>query len=229
MVLDLALRARVQGLADRVARRRCRRRPRTHPRRAGPPGPVRPDGHRPRAASSTWSATWRSTCPPPHELEVPSREVHLPLSWDDPAIRESIDRYMAGVRDDAPWCPSNIEFIRRINGLDSVDEVERTVFDATYVVLGLGDVYLGAPLATPVDPRHRLVTTKYNPARTWTAQNSVGHRRLLPLHLRAGGSRRLPAGRPHRPDLEPLLRSGPRSSRASRGCCGSSTASAGIR
>ena len=40
--------------------------------------------------------------------------------------------------------------------------------------LVLGDVYLGAPVATPVDPRHRLVTTKYNPARTWTAENSVG-------------------------------------------------------
>ncbi|MFO7704505.1 MAG: carboxyltransferase domain-containing protein, partial [Halopseudomonas sp.] len=33
---------------------------------------------------------------------------------------------------------------------------------------------LGAPVATPLDPRHRLVTTKYNPARTWTAENSVG-------------------------------------------------------
>ena len=41
-------------------------------------------------------------------------------------------------------------------------------------MLGLGDVYLGAPVATPLDPRHRLVTTKYNPARTWTAENSVG-------------------------------------------------------
>ena len=29
-------------------------------------------------------------------------------------------------------------------------------------------------MATPLDPRHRLVTTKYNPARTWTAENSVG-------------------------------------------------------
>jgi urea carboxylase len=41
-------------------------------------------------------------------------------------------------------------------------------------VLGLGDVYLGAPVATPIDPRHRLVTTKYNPARTWTPENAVG-------------------------------------------------------
>ncbi|MCX5209322.1 urea carboxylase [Kitasatospora sp. NBC_00240] len=108
------------------------------------------------------------------QLRVPSRTVHLPLSWDDPATREAITRYMAGVRDDAPWCPWNIEFIRRINGLESVEDVYRTVFDAEYLVLGLGDVYLGAPVATPLDPRHRLVTTKYNPARTWTAENSVG-------------------------------------------------------
>jgi urea carboxylase len=87
---------------------------------------------------------------------------------------EATARYAAGVRDDAPWCPWNIEFIRRINGLDQVDDVRRTVFDATYLVLGLGDVYLGAPLATPIDPRHRLVTTKYNPARTWTAESTVG-------------------------------------------------------
>ncbi len=52
--------------------------------------------------------------------------------------------------------------------------MKRIVFDATYLVLGLGDVYLGAPVATPVDPRHRLVTTKYNPARTWTPDNVVG-------------------------------------------------------
>ncbi|WP_330350292.1 5-oxoprolinase/urea amidolyase family protein [Streptomyces sp. NBC_00582] len=112
--------------------------------------------------------------PPTDELVVPSRTVHLPLSWDDPATREAIARYMAGVRDDAPWCPWNIEFIRRVNGLESVADVYDTVFAAEYLVLGLGDVYLGAPVATPLDPRHRLVTTKYNPARTWTAENSVG-------------------------------------------------------
>jgi urea carboxylase len=112
--------------------------------------------------------------PPTHELRVPSRTVRLPLSWDDPATRLAIERYMSSVRADAPWTPWNIEFIRRINGLNSVEDVRRIVFDARYLVLGLGDVYLGAPVATPVDPRHRLVTTKYNPARTWTAENSVG-------------------------------------------------------
>jgi urea carboxylase len=105
---------------------------------------------------------------------VPSRIVHLPLSWNDPSVQLAMQKYQELVRPDAPWCPSNIEFIRRINGLASIDEVYRTVFDASYLVLGLGDVYLGAPVATPVDPRHRLVTTKYNPARTWTPENAVG-------------------------------------------------------
>jgi urea carboxylase len=107
-------------------------------------------------------------------MEVPSRIVYLPLSWDDPATRLAIDKYMQSVRADAPWCPSNIEFIRRINGLDGIADVKRVVFDASYLVMGLGDVYLGAPVATPLDPRHRLVTTKYNPARTWTPENAVG-------------------------------------------------------
>ncbi len=108
------------------------------------------------------------------DMEVPSRIVHLPLSWEDPATIETINKYMQSVRADAPWCPSNLEFIRRINGLDSIEEVRRIVYDASYLVMGLGDVYLGAPVATPLDPRHRLVTTKYNPARTWTPPNVVG-------------------------------------------------------
>ncbi len=114
------------------------------------------------------------------EMVVPTRIVHLPLSWDDAATQLAIEKYMQSVRKDAPWCEmvdgyaSNIEFIRRINGLDSISQVKDIVFNASYLTLGLGDVYLGAPVATPVDPRHRLVTTKYNPARTWTPENAVG-------------------------------------------------------
>ncbi|NGY05846.1 urea carboxylase [Solimonas terrae] len=114
------------------------------------------------------------TLPRAEDVSLPSRIVHLPLSWNDPQIRLAMRKYQELVRPNAPWCPDNIEFIRRINGLDSVDDVHRIVFDARYLVMGLGDVYLGAPVATPVDPRHRLVTTKYNPARTWTPENAVG-------------------------------------------------------
>ncbi len=115
-----------------------------------------------------------SELPSLDNIEVPSRIVHLPLSWEDESTLLAIRKYMQIVRKDAPWCPSNIEFIRRINGLESVAEVHRIAFEASYLVLALGDVYLGAPVATPVDPRHRLVTTKYNPARTWTPENAVG-------------------------------------------------------
>ncbi|GAE28451.1 urea carboxylase [Halalkalibacter wakoensis JCM 9140] len=115
-----------------------------------------------------------SALPPLEEIEVPSRVVKLPLSWDDPSTQLATDRYQQNVRPDAPWCPSNLEFIRRINGLNNLDEVKDVVFNANYLVMGLGDVYLGAPVATPMDPRHRLVTTKYNPARTWTPENAVG-------------------------------------------------------
>jgi urea carboxylase len=108
------------------------------------------------------------------QLSFKSRVVHLPLSWNDKACQLAIEKYMQSVRKDAPWCPSNLEFIRRINGLTDIEAVQNIVFDASYLVLGLGDVYLGAPVATPLDPCHRLVTTKYNPARTWTAENSVG-------------------------------------------------------
>jgi urea carboxylase len=108
------------------------------------------------------------------DFEVSTRIVRLPLSWNDPSTRLAIEKYMQSVRSDAPWCPDNIEFIRRINGLHAVEQVREIVFSARYLVLGLGDVYLGAPVATPLDPRHRLVTTKYNPARTWTPENAVG-------------------------------------------------------
>jgi urea carboxylase len=115
-----------------------------------------------------------SQLPATPDVTVPSRTVFMPLSWDDPATRLAQSKYMTSVRPDAPWCPDNIEFIRRINGLASVEQVYDIVHAASYLVLGLGDVYLGAPVATPTDPRHRLVTTKYNPARTWTPENAVG-------------------------------------------------------
>ena len=111
--------------------------------------------------------------PDPDHVEVPSREVVLPIAFDHPTSHEAMRRY-ASVNPSAPWCPDNVEFIRRVNDLEVRDDVFSVMSDATYLVVGLGDVYLGAPVAVPLDPRHRLVTTKYNPARTWTAQNSVG-------------------------------------------------------
>ncbi|MES1172565.1 MAG: 5-oxoprolinase/urea amidolyase family protein, partial [Bacteroidota bacterium] len=173
MVLDLALRFRVHALMDWL---RARRLPGIVDMTPG----IRSlhihydDTVLRREKLLDALARGESELPRTDEIEVPSRIVHLPLSWDDPATRLAISKYTQSVRPDAPWCPSNIEFIRRINGLHTVDEVRAIVHAASYLVLGLGDVYLGAPVATPIDPRHRLVTTKYNPARTWTPENAVG-------------------------------------------------------
>ncbi|MDX1803745.1 MAG: urea carboxylase [Alcanivorax sp.] len=108
------------------------------------------------------------------DMVVTSRVLHLPMAFEDSATLDAVKRYQETIRHDAPWLPSNVEFIRRINGLDSIDQVRDTVFSASYLVLGLGDVYLGAPCAVPIDPRHRLMTSKYNPARTFTAEGTVG-------------------------------------------------------
>ncbi|MDT7646279.1 MAG: urea carboxylase, partial [Pseudonocardiales bacterium] len=110
----------------------------------------------------------------PATVTLQVREVTLPIAFDHPEAHEAMRRYATSVRPDAPWCPDNVEFIRRVNDLPERAEVFDVVAAATYLVIGLGDVYLGAPVAVPIDPRHRLVTTKYNPARTWTPQNAVG-------------------------------------------------------
>ncbi|RZS86411.1 urea carboxylase [Pigmentiphaga kullae] len=107
-------------------------------------------------------------------MKVPSRVVYLPMAYEDSATLDAVARYRQSVRDTAPWLPSNTEFIRRINGLGSAGDVRDTIYQTSYMVLGLGDVYLGAPCAVPVDPRHRLLTSKYNPARTYTAEGTVG-------------------------------------------------------
>lgn len=107
-------------------------------------------------------------------LRIPTRIVHLPMAFEDSATLGAVQRYSETVRKTAPWLPNNVDFIQRINGLATRDEVRDIVFAARYMVLGLGDVYLGAPCAVPVDPRHRLVTSKYNPARTFTAEGTVG-------------------------------------------------------
>lgn len=112
--------------------------------------------------------------PPVETMEIATRVLHLPLAFEDSATLEAVDRYRQSVRQSAPWLPNNVDFIQRINGLPDRSDVRDIIFNASYMVLGLGDVYLGAPCAVPVDPRHRLLTSKYNPARTYTAEGTVG-------------------------------------------------------
>jgi len=106
--------------------------------------------------------------------KINSRTVNLPFAFNDGSVKEALDKYMNSIRKEGPYLPDNMEFIARCNGLSGPDEVLQYMLDSQYMVLGLGDVYLGAPCATALDPRRRMVVPKYNPARTWTAEGGIG-------------------------------------------------------
>ena len=103
--------------------------------------------------------------------KLPSRTLSLPLAFDDQVCRKAIERYSATIRNDAPWLPSNIKFLEGLNGVEDISDLLNS---ATYLVLGLGDVFMGSPCAIPLDPRHRLFGTKYNPSRSFTPRGAVG-------------------------------------------------------
>ncbi|KAI5458595.1 hypothetical protein BGZ63DRAFT_426971 [Mariannaea sp. PMI_226] len=103
--------------------------------------------------------------------EVASRVFHLPLAFNDSVNQAAVQRYSATIRSEAPWLPSNIEFLETLNG---IDDISGLLQNATFLVLGLGDVFMGSPCAIPLDPRHRLFGTKYNPSRSFTPRGAVG-------------------------------------------------------
>ncbi|KAL4932812.1 carbamoyl-phosphate synthase L chain, ATP binding domain-containing protein [Aspergillus undulatus] len=90
---------------------------------------------------------------------LPSRIVHMPLAFKDEKSRKAIARYMSTIRFSAPYLPN---------------QVEQYIHAATFLFLGLGDVYQGSPCAIPLDPRHRLFGTKYNLSRSFTPRGAVG-------------------------------------------------------
>ncbi|KAK0759346.1 hypothetical protein N5P37_007534 [Trichoderma harzianum] len=102
---------------------------------------------------------------------IPSRTVRLPLAFDDTVCRAAVERYASTIRGEAPWLPSNIEFLQELNGIEDISVL---LHSATFLVVGLGDVFLGSPCAVPLDPRHRLFGTKYNPSRSFTPRGAVG-------------------------------------------------------
>ncbi len=173
-VLDLNLRFRVHALEDAAARRRPSRHHRSHARRTFAADSLR---HRAALAAKRCSTRWTtanaafpiSTTSPPPRASSTCRSPGTTRPRSSPSA--STCSPCGPTRPGAPATSnSSAASTASIRSTTSA----RIVFDANYLVLGLGDVYLGAPVATPVDPRHRLVTTKYNPARTWTPENAVG-------------------------------------------------------
>ena len=59
------------------------------------------------------------------------------------------------------------------NGLSNKQAVCEKVTGSPWLVVGVG-FYLGCPFMVPIHPLHRLNVPKYNPARTYTADGTVG-------------------------------------------------------
>ena len=108
-----------------------------------------------------------------NKWQVKSRILKLPMAFEDKKTLDAVKRYQETIRSDAPWLPNNVDFIANINGITR-DDVKDMLYTARFLVLGLGDVFLGAPCAVPLDPRHRFLGTKYNPSRTFTPNGTVG-------------------------------------------------------
>ena len=107
------------------------------------------------------------------KMVFPSREIHMPFAFDDRWCREATQRYMDLIRKEASYLPSNVEFMAKNNGLSSKQAVCEKVTGSPWLVVGVG-FYLGCPFMVPVHPLHRLNVPKYNPARTYTADGTVG-------------------------------------------------------
>ena len=115
-----------------------------------------------------------SELPRSDTMQVPSRVVHLPLAFHERWTIEAIAKYMQSIRPEAPYLPDNVDFVVRCNGFDGPEAVLDALLTGYKMVMGLGDVYLGAPCAVPLDPLTRAVVPKYNPARTYTPKGAVG-------------------------------------------------------
>ena len=107
----------------------------------------------------------------------------------------------APTRPGRPW---NIEFIRRINGLATAEDVREIVFAAQLPgararrrVPGRAGGHAGRP-AAPAG--HDQV----QPGADVDGGELRRHRRRVPVHLRHGGARRLPVRRPDDPGVEPV-------------------------
>ena len=102
-----------------------------------------------------------------------TKRFKLPMAFEDSKTLDCVTRYQETIRPTAPWLPNNVDFIADVNGVKR-DVVKDMLYSAQFMVLGLGDVYLGAPCAVPLDPRQRFIGSKYNPSRVYTKNGTVG-------------------------------------------------------
>jgi allophanate hydrolase subunit 1 len=113
--------------------------------------------------------------PAEREMTIPSRLVHLPVALDDSSTRQAVQRYVNGIRSDAPNCDggTNVDYIVRYNGFADREALYESVL-ATELWTAFIGFFPGLPFMFPLDPREVVFVPKYNPTRTWTSEGALG-------------------------------------------------------
>lgn len=99
--------------------------------------------------------------PSADSMKVNTRVLYLPCVLHDKWCKEATEKYAQsnkaanGEHWTRPYLPDNVEFVAKQNGLKDTAAVNEIILKASYMVLGLGDVYLGCPAALPVDPTRK--------------------------------------------------------------------------
>jgi urea carboxylase len=106
---------------------------------------------------------------PSDDIVLDSRLFYLPTMYLDPWTRECVEDYCNKIKPKE----SDPEFVARINGLASTDQLTRVHSGTEYWVAALG-FWPGLPFMMALDPRCVITAPKYNPPRTWTPQGTVG-------------------------------------------------------
>ena len=105
----------------------------------------------------------------PHDLELPSRLIEIPVNYNDRWSRECYEQYCKTIKP----IESNPEWVAHLNGLASVEELITCHSTPEWWVGAVGFL-VGLPTLMPLAPKFRLKAPKYDPPRTWTPKGTIG-------------------------------------------------------
>ena len=106
-------------------------------------------------------------------MRIKTRIVHLPIAFDDSA---TLARTAAIAKRFAPMHPGYriMSISCNVSTVLPARRGSRHDLQSPLHGIGTGRRFSGSALRGAVDPRHRLLRSKYNPARNFTAEGTVG-------------------------------------------------------
>ncbi|TAQ89761.1 hypothetical protein B7494_g1936 [Chlorociboria aeruginascens] len=107
------------------------------------------------------------------DIQIPCREIYLPVVFDHPAIRASEKRYRETTRPTAVYLPDNVEYLRINNGLSTRRQTFEILLKSPFIVVAVGFL-VGTPILFPLEPMSGIVGQKYNPTRVSTPGGTIG-------------------------------------------------------